>query len=111
MDKKKYKYLCEECNYYTNVKQAYDKHIATEKHLSGGKIKRTDKKYPDKCENCDYEPTSFASYRQHKLIFHLTKEDRKNNFNFYCEKCDFGTFAELLYNNHIKSEKHNRMSK
>jgi hypothetical protein len=57
-------------------------------------------KYPDKCEKCNYEPTSNASYKKQKLIFHSSKKDKKINFKFYCEKCDFGTYAESLYKNH-----------
>jgi hypothetical protein len=110
MKKETYKYKCVQCDFFTNTKQAYERHIDTDKHNAGGIISRSDKKYPDKCESCDYKPTSNRSYNQHKLNFHSSKEERKEKFKYYCEKCDFGTFIEKSYNNHINSEKHNRMS-
>jgi hypothetical protein len=38
---------------------------------------------------------------------HSTKEERQKSFNFYCEKCDFGCFVEILYTRHLETKKHN----
>ena len=78
--------------------------------MHGKKAIRSDKKYPEKCEECDYKPISNKSYIQHKLIYHLSKEERKKEFKFYCEKCDFGTFINKIYENHLKCDKHFKMS-
>ena len=37
----------------------------------------------------------------------LTKEDRKKEFKYYCDKCDFGTYAEILFTRHCETKKHN----
>ncbi len=35
-----------------------------------------------------------------------TKEERIKEFTYYCEKCDFGCFTEILYNRHIEHTKY-----
>ena len=42
----------------------------------------------------------------HLLNNHSTKEERKEKLKYYCELCDFGTFAKSLYDKHTNSEKH-----
>ena len=54
MDKNEKEYRCEKCNFETNIKQAYEKHLETEKHKTGKNKVRFDKKYPDKCELCNF---------------------------------------------------------
>ena len=29
------------------------------------------------------------------------------DFKYYCEKCDFGTYAEILFTRHCETKKHN----
>jgi len=36
----------------------------------------------------------------HYLTHHSTNEER------YCDKCDFGTYAEILYKRHCETNKH-----
>jgi hypothetical protein len=43
----------------------------------------------------------------HCLTHHSTKEDRKKEFNYYCDMCDFGTYAEILFTRHCETKKHN----
>jgi len=38
---------------------------------------------------------------------HATIEERSKEFKFYCDKCDFGTFAEILFTRHLETKKHN----
>jgi len=109
MENKEYKFNCEKCKFYTNYKSEYKRHENTEKHKTGKKAVRSDKKYPEKCELCDYKPVNNKNYIRHKLTFHSTKEERKNEFAFYCEKCDFGTFEIGRYKTHLGSKKHNKM--
>ena len=106
MEEKEYKYKCVQCEFYTHIKTLYEKHLLTEKHKTGKKAIRSDKKYPEKCEKCDYKPNSNQRYIQHKLIYHSSKEDKKENFKYYCEKCNYGTYSEKLFNNHKESKKH-----
>jgi hypothetical protein len=106
MDEKEYKYKCVQCEFYTQIKTLYEKHLQTGKHITGKNSVRNDKKYPEKCEFCDYKPTNNRRYIQHKLIYHSTKEEKKDKFKFYCEKCNFGTYSEILYKKHTDSKKH-----
>ena len=42
----------------------------------------------------------------HCLTQHSNKE-RKKEFKYYCDKCDFGTNAEILFTQHCETKKHN----
>jgi len=42
----------------------------------------------------------------HYLNKHATFEERQNGFTFYCDKCDFGCFVEVLYTRHLETKKH-----
>jgi ribosomal protein L35 len=44
--------------------------------------------------------------KTHILTHHSTKEERKNNMKYYCDKCDFGTNAEILFKRHLETQKH-----
>lgn len=61
--------------------------------------------YP-KFKICDYIPSKTTNYKLHYLNKHATKEERIKEFTFYCEKCDFGCFTEILYQRHIETQKH-----
>ena len=104
MEENEYKYKCVQCEFYTNIKPVYEKHLQTEKHKTGKRGIRSDKKYPEKCEECNYKPSGNTNYMQHKLNYHATKEERKEKFKYYCEKCDFGTFLKQIYETHTKTE-------
>jgi hypothetical protein len=108
MDKnnEKYRYSCEKCLFFTNSQASYKIHLMTNKHTDGKKATRCDKKYPEKCSKCDYKPKSNTNYLQHTLIYHSTKEERKEKFTFYCETCDYGSFTEKSLITHKNSKKH-----
>jgi ribosomal protein L35 len=42
----------------------------------------------------------------HILTNHSTKEERKKEMKYYCDKCDFGTNAEILFQRHLETQKH-----
>lgn len=44
--------------------------------------------------------------KAHKLTKHLSKEERKLGFKCYCDKCDFGTFGDILFTRHLETKKH-----
>jgi hypothetical protein len=44
--------------------------------------------------------------KTHRLTKHSTTEERMKDFKFYCDKCDFGTFAEILFTRHLETKKH-----
>ena len=101
-----YKYNCEKCNYHTNAKSLYDKHIITGKHLTGKRHERCDKKMIDKCPHCEYKTNTMTNMLQHMLNNHSTKNERKEKFKYYCEYCDYGTFGKKLFENHKLTQKH-----
>jgi len=102
-----YKYNCDKCLYFTNMKLSYDRHIKSTLHITGKRKTRTDKKHDIlKCEKCDYFSINESNYKTHQLNNHLSKEERKNQFSYYCEKCDFGCFTNSSYNIHIETKKH-----
>ena len=37
---------------------------------------------------------------------HSNFEERKKDFIFYCKKCDFCCFVEVLYSGHLETKKH-----
>jgi hypothetical protein len=60
----------------------------------------------DKCNLCDYKPSKITNLKLNYLNKHATKEEREQEFKFYCKKCDFGCFVEILLNRHLETEKH-----
>jgi Zinc finger, C2H2 type len=104
MDKK---FFCDKCNYSTDIKASYEKHLTTILHKTGDKGKRKST-INYKCEICDYTTKNNNNFMLHKLNNHAGKEERKEKFKYYCEECDFGSFAECNYKNHLKSKGHLR---
>ena len=100
------KFNCDKCDFHTDHKTMWSRHISTELHKTGQKKSRSDKKRPDKCPQCDYTSNRNLNIVQHILNTHATKEERKAKFKYYCEICDFGTFTKRFYDSHIKSQKH-----
>nr|QBK88365.1 MAG: uncharacterized protein LCMiAC01_00290 [Mimivirus LCMiAC01] len=108
---KKYKYSCDKCQFYANYKSQWNKHIKTEKHKTGKRKPRSDRKNPAKCPKCNYVALNNTNIILHILNNHSTIEERKNGLKHYCEYCDYGTLAKKLYDNHLKTKKHTMMIK
>ncbi len=109
MENKELKYKCEKCNYLTNYKSSYDKHLKSELHLFGKRKERSDKKNK-KCEICNYICSTEINLINHKLIYHSTKEERELKYKYYCKKCDYGINNEVIYKKHLECKKHIVMS-
>ena len=105
-EKNEYKYRCEKCNYYTNAKSGWTKHINSGMHLEGHRATRCDKKLIDKCPKCDYTTKNTIAMDTHILNNHSTNIERKERFKKYCVCCDFGTFSEEHYKKHLETKKH-----
>jgi hypothetical protein len=104
------KYKCDFCKFYTNSLTAWEKHEETEKHKSGGikrKIRR-DKRLEEilKCDLCEYENKRKYCLDNHILNNHSTKNERKEKYKYYCDKCDFGTFSKQRYEEHLMCQTH-----
>ena len=41
-----------------------------------------------------------------KLGAKRAKKGNKGQTEYYCEKCDFGCFGEILLNRHLETKKH-----
>ena len=100
------KYICEKCNFKTNFTQKWNSHVETELHKTGIRKKHSNYKEPTKCTHCDYSTKNSTTLRTHLLNNHCTKEQRKSEFKFFCECCDYGSFYENFINVHNETTKH-----
>ena len=100
------KYCCDKCKYYTNNLYDWNIHINRDIHKYGIKKKRSDTKDPLKCEKCEYKTKNKTVLIQHYLNEHGSFDERKNNFKFFCECCNYGTFAKSFIEKHKNSNKH-----
>lgn len=106
MEKEKYKFICEPCNFTCNYNSGWLEHIATQKHIRNGERKI------HKCQynNCDYQTHIFWNMKMHQITSHSTKEEREQ-YKYYCLDCDKVYFSPLYYNKHIAGIKHNNQVK
>jgi hypothetical protein len=104
-----YKFYCEKCDYTCEFKSLYDKHILTEKHITGKRKIRCDKKDEPKkyiCEKCNYNTINIYNYKTHMLNNHSSLEEKKKEFTYYCEACNYGIFNKDNYEKHLLTKKH-----
>lgn len=107
MNTNTYKYICEKCNYKTNLKVPYERHLESELHKTGKRKTRSDKICDIyECKKCKYTTTVGSNYKLHVLNNHSTIEEKKKEFPFYCEDCDFGTFGKSYFTKHLATTKH-----
>lgn len=110
MDKEEtFKYVCDKCDFRCNALSVWKIHTETEKHKTGKKKKRSDFEGPYVCDKCKYESKNTVNFKQHKLNYHATREEREKEFKHYCKVCDYGTFAKTFFDSHNESEKHKKM--
>ena len=108
-DYKNKPHKCEKCNISFKFKSQLEKHCKTELHKTGKKKIRSDKKEEFKCEICNlYTTNQQTNLKLHILNNHKTKEERKNEFPYYCELCDSGCIEEKLYKKHLETKKHKK---
>ena len=103
-----YKYFCEKCKFGCNVNSRWQRHIITELHINGKKKIRSDCKEPSICLYCNFETKNKQQFNEHYLNYHSTIEERKKEFKYYCNLCDYGTFALSFIENHNNTTKHKR---
>jgi len=79
-------------------------------HKTGTAGKRNTKSADEikmyKCDNCEFITKNKSNYLVHKLNKHSTKEERKKEYKYYCELCDFGVFGKSLYDTHLETSTH-----
>ena len=107
-----YKFYCEKCKYGTNIKHLILQHNETVLHLTG---KRGNKRIKEieiyQCLECEYNSKNKNNYVTHTLNNHSIKEERKKQFKYYCNNCDFGVFTESSFEKHKSSLRHKRLNK
>jgi hypothetical protein len=103
-------YNCEKCKLCFKYKSKYEEHLGSKKHKGEPRKERSDKTYNSKCQVCRFEFNNHTNMKVHMLTKHGTPEERKEHFKYYCEHCDFGTFAEVLYTRHLETKKHLEVS-
>lgn len=106
MEIETFKYNCQKCNFHSNYTTSWKNHLKTSLHITGTRKTRSDKKPITKCQQCEYQSTGTTNLKQHNLNEHCTKAERKVGFIYYCEYCDYGTFAKTFYSKHLDTEKH-----
>lgn len=100
------KYNCDVCGYICNYESHWTQHINSKKHKNNGIQSRSDKVLENKCKLCNFEAKNSSNVLVHILTKHSTPKERKEQFKYYCEKCDFGTFTEILFKRHEETKKH-----
>ena len=104
------KYKCECCNYKCLYPAHWKQHIESEKHKNEGKRKtRSDKVLEPNCSHCEYTTTRTTNMKLHYLNNHANKEERKKDFKYYCEACDFGNFSKSLFKLHLEAKHSNNL--
>ena len=95
-----YEYICIKCEYYTNNRQYYYRHLDTLKHYNN---------YEEEiiaamqyhCELCDYHTDEKSGYNRHiKTQKHKKNYPDETEEEYHCELCNYST------NNFIKLTEH-----
>ena len=89
-----------------NLSYIYGKKFTNKIKNNGKRKTRSDKILEEQCKFCQYKSNKTTNMKLHILTNHSTKEDRKKGMKYYCDKCDFGTNAEVLFNRHLETQKH-----
>jgi ribosomal protein L35 len=100
------KYNCEKCQYKCNYLSEWNEHLLSKKHTGEKRKPRNDKILEEQCKFCHYKSNKTTNMKLHILTHHSTKEEKKKECKFYCEKCDFGCFADILFKRHLETQKH-----
>ena len=101
-----FKYNCEKCQYKCNYISHWNEHLVSKKHTGEKRKVRSDKILEEQCKFCNYKSAKLTNMKLHILTNHSTKEERKKEMKCYCDKCDFGTNAKILFQRHLETQKH-----
>ena len=101
-----FKYNCEKCQFKTTYLSHWNEHLTSKKHTGEKRKQRNDKIIEEQCKLCNYNSNKTTNMKLHMLTKHSTKEERQKEMKFYCEKCDFGCFVQILFDRHLETKKH-----
>lgn len=105
-DSNQHFYVCKQCNYNTNSKQSYERHCSTRKHNNRGVMVSPRKIRSDICPHCEYTTKNSSSMKYHLIRQHMSKEEQKQHFTYWCEFCNVGYLSKSNYDTHSKSNRH-----
>jgi hypothetical protein len=103
----KMKYICAPCNFGTDNKTKYSRHLATNKH------KNVNNKPSYKCEQCNFNTNNNSNFKKHcGTKNHIAKtvkegiEINQDKHTYECVKCNYKTNNSSDFGKHNKSAKH-----
>lgn len=107
---KTYKHNCEKCNFYTDYKSNYNRHLKCKTHLGEHRKPRCDKKDEYKCDKCYYATKNLPMFKLHKITNHSsTTEEKKEKLKYYCVLCEVGAMHNSIFQKHLKTLNHKKM--
>lgn len=99
-----FKFTCEKCNFYSNNKTHYNKHLQTKKHNTTTTNKNRYCNYT--CNNSYYKGNiNIKRHKDNNTIQQNTT--KKREFYYTCEKCNYKSNNKSHYKEHLKTKKHN----
>ena len=98
------KYYCSKCDFKCKYPAHWNQHLVSNKHNDVKRKERSDKVLEPKCKFCDYQTNKTTNMKLHHLNHHSTKEERKKDFKFYCDECNYGSFIHSLYKIHLETK-------
>jgi hypothetical protein len=99
MSKTKQTLKCVTCNYETNRKLNFNRHLTSRKHLKNiGELSRL-----HECDQCDY-----TSDRKYNVLIHLKTHDQGRRYKFHCTTCNYKAEDSKHLFDHVKRESHKK---
>ena len=100
------RYVCDICDYNTDRKNNYDKHLSSVKHVK--KVAFNNSFF--KCESCEYTTTVKSCYNKHlisiKHKMNLASIKSQKDYQYNCSICNYHTDKKYNYDKHIISKNH-----
>jgi len=108
------KYECKKCNYISNSKYNYQKHLNTIKHNAPKMLPTSRKNMLDifHCKKCDYTTHNKQNYqkhidtKKHNAPQNARSMNKKLRFDYICDYCDFKSNNISNYKSHLHTIKH-----
>jgi len=100
-------YYCQTCDYGCRYPAHWKQHCESKRHLNDGQRQsRSDKKFTGQCDQCSFNTYQPTNLKLHYLNHHAGQDERKKEFKYYCQSCDYGSFVKRLYQIHLDTKHH-----
>ncbi len=104
------KYNCKYCNYRTDYKKDFVKHLKSKEHLNlrlGREEESNLYTYNHNCEYCNYRTDRSDKYNDHlKTKSHMEKSGEEYIPTYKCELCNYSNCSKKNYSKHLKTKSH-----